>query len=222
MSEVLIASPEITLGKTLIDALVDGLTPLTALGFMYDVPRKFEMRELARDVRRHIVPVERLRIVSKDNQPIAFIAAETQQTQFGSMYHLGGVIIHPDYQGNGLAKNLLIDEIAQTGAKLLAFHTQSRDMLALGEKLAEMSLSLSSGLAEEIGTPDPDPIMLGDKARVVHHGRYNGKNLYHNLSRFREEGKPIEGLNYLMGDAIVFVGEILPPYAFSEESLRYE
>lgn len=223
MREVLIPTP-MTLGKLLLDALVDGLTPLTALGFMYEYEDAGRDKQAAirEDVRKHVVPSERLRIVSDESgKPIAFVAAGTHTTRYGNLYELEGIIIHPDYQGRSLGRSLLVDEFAQTDAKLLGFQTQNQAMLQLGNQVAHMDIPYSRELAPLMGTPNPDLEYLGSAGHfVVHHGRYNGQPLYGDLNKFRANGLAIPGLNFLMGDAVVFVGEIKPIY--STERRRYE
>lgn len=217
MSEVLIPTPELTLGPVLIDALVDGLTPLTAMGFMYEEAPAIALCELERDVHNHVVPVERLRIVSdEDGNPVAFLASEVKKTPYGRVLHAGGCIVHPDFQGKGMGRKLLVKEIEQTNAKILAFHTQNIDALRLGMRVAEMDVALAFDLAPVIGTPNPHLEEINGGYYVVHSGRY-GQSLYYNIERFREEEKVIPDLNFLMGDAVVFVGEVRPEYRRGDE-----
>ena len=211
MCEVLIPTPKLTLGKVLVDALVEGLTPLTALGFLYEYGGTTpETRAaLQKDVREHIVPSQRLRVVSdREGKPIAFVVSALHKTRYGNLYQLEGIIIHPDHQGKGLGRALLADEFAKTDTHLLGFQTQNRKMLDLGDQLAEMDIPYARELGPVIGTPQPELEYKKGEYLVVHRGRYDGQPLYADLNRYRESGMEIPGLNYLMGDAAVFVGPL--------------
>lgn len=207
-SEIILVRPEINLAPTLLNSLAEGLTPLTALGFMYDVDDITP--GLAQDVRNHVLPSERLRVVfGEENEPMAFIASAIKETMRGRLYELEGIIIHPDQQGKHLGKNLLVDELKRTHAKLLGFQTQNQRMLDLGESVASLDAKLALELATKIGTPSPS-LRSGENNReiVVHAKRYGGESLYRNIDQFRQDGKEIPGLKTLEGDALVFIGKI--------------
>lgn len=195
------------------EMVAQGLSPMTAAGFLKDLTQT-----VIEDVENHVLGVDRLRVIVGDHSgsavvPVAFSASKVMQVSMNhvndtNLFHLGGIIVGRSYQGEGLGKKLVQDELVQTNSDLLGFHTQSLHMLKLGNQLAEHHLYLSSGFAEDIGTPNPDVQMLGKEPRVIHIGRYGGKSLYGDLTRFNRQGMRIKGLNTRNGDAVVYVGEV--------------
>lgn len=206
--EIVMTTPEITFGPALLDALAAGLTPLTALGFMYSLSEITP--ELAQDVRKHVVPAERLRVAfGKKKEPIAFIASAVRETRAGRLYELEGIIVHPDQQGKHIGKKLLTDELKRTHASLLGFQTQNQRMVDLGASVATPDIRLASELAPIIGTPMPVIYRDGKGHEiVVHEKRYGGTSLYHNFDQFLRDGKNIPGLATSEGDALVFIGKV--------------
>lgn len=207
-SEITFISPESVLAPVVLDALATDLTPLTALGFMY---RESEnTSELAQDVKNHVIPAERLRVVfNQEGEPVAFVASTMRETIYGPLYELEGIIVHPDHQGKQLGKKLLLNEIQETHATLLGFQTQNQRMVELGLTLAEPDPNLALELAPLIGTPYPSLLTDSNGYQiVVHEGRYGGSALYHDLDQFMREGKEISGLSTSTGDALVFIGKI--------------
>lgn len=189
-----------------------GLVPMVAAGFLSDLTD-----ERIRDTEKHVVGVDRLRVVGKklDNNfvPVAFTASDVKTVSLhrpndNTLYHLGGVIVADQSQNRGIGRKLIADELKQTDATLLGLHTQNLLMLALAHQMSEYSFSFSSGTANELGTPDPELCMLGERMSVIHRGRYGGKSLYGDKKEFRRRGMQIKGLNTNNGDAIVYVGEI--------------
>lgn len=195
------------------EMVAKGLAPMTAAGFLKDLTQG-----VIEDVENHVLGVDRLRVIVGDHSgsgvvPVAFSASKVIRVSMNhvndtSLFHLGGIIVGRSYQGEGLGRKLVQDELIQTQADLLGFHTQSLHMLKLGDQLAEHHLYLSSGLAEEMGTPEPDVRMLGKESRAIHIGRYGGKSLYGDLMRFNRQGMRIKDLNTKNGDAVVYVGEV--------------
>lgn len=207
-SEIMLTRPVDSLAPTILNLLAEGLTPLTALGFMYDLTQVTP--SLAQDVRNHVVPAERLRIVlGHEQEPVAFIASAVKETALGRLYELEGIIIHPDQQGKRLGKSLLIDELRRTHARLLGFQTQNQRMFDLGLSVAQPDTELALQLGREIGTPSPvlRRTERGDDV-AVHAKRYGGESLYRNVDQFMKDGKEIDGLKTFEGDALVFIGKI--------------
>lgn len=189
-----------------------GLAPMTATGFLKDLTQ-----EVIQDVENHVLGVDRLRVLVGDGGgtgvvPVAFVASEVKPVRDGirdaTLYHLGGIIVGRSYQGKGLGRILVRDELTQTEADLLGFHTQSLHMLVLGHELSEYDFSLSSGLAEEMGTHNPQIQMLGHRPSVVEKGRYGDHSLYGDLGKFEKGGRVIRDLDYRHGDAVVYVGKV--------------
>lgn len=189
-----------------------GLAPMTATGFLRNLTQS-----VIEDVENHVIGVDRLRVIVGDGGgtgvvPVAFSASEVKPVRDGIrdaiLYHLGGIIVGRSYQGEGLGRRLVKDELDQTEADLLGFHTQSLHMLKLGDQLSEHHLYLSQGFAEEIGTQNFDVQTFGKEPRVVHIGRYGGQSLYGDLMCFNRQGMRIKGLNTRNGDAVVYVGEV--------------
>lgn len=189
-----------------------GLAPLAALGFLQKISRS-----LTRDVKHHVEGVGRLRVIANDVngvlQPVAFIASDVKARGLGhfgrqTLYHLGGIIVDPEHQGKGLGKKLVRDELAQTRADLLGFHTQNAHMLRLGRKVSNYDFLLSYLLATEMGTKDPQVATVAAVPSVVEAGRYGEHSLYGDLGKFQQEGRVIPDLDYEHGDAIVYVGKV--------------
>jgi hypothetical protein len=192
------------------DAVVSGLAPMTAAGFLKDLSQ-----DLVRDVRHHVLgpDVQRLRVIvdgDLDLTPVAYIAAgQFENSAHAAIYHLGGIIVDTLYQHQGIGRLVLLDEIYRIGADYLAFHTQNRHMLTLGEALSEYDFSLSLSLAPDMGTLKPSIKTLDDVTRVVHEGRYNHASLYGDLAVLESQGSMIKDLNTTDGDALVYVGRVL-------------
>lgn len=184
-----------------------GLAPMVAAGFLKDLTN-----EVIVDTENHTRGVDRLRVVvNNDRNPrlesVAFAASNVRDV---SIYkrdderalHLGGIIVSPGYQGKRIGKMLIEDEMVQVSASLLAFHTQNRHMLELGEVVTRYSYTLSSALAEEFETKDPQTKIIGNEMRVIEEARYGKTSLYGHLRR----DIAIRGLGR-GGNAIFYVGE---------------
>lgn len=195
------------MAPAVLNELAEGLTPLTALGFMYELTEITD--SLVKDVRNHVVPAERLRVVFDAEEPVAFIASALKQTDYGNLYELEGIIIHPNLQGKKLGRKLLTEELRQTNSTLLGFQTQNQRMADLGSGVAEYDADLTMELAPLIGTPNPQVRMndLGGEI-LIHERRYRGESLYHDMDSFVRERKLISGLDTTAGDALVFIGRI--------------
>lgn len=189
-----------------------GLAPIVAAGFLRDLTD-----DVIKDTEKHVVGVGRLRVVGKqlddDFSPVGFTASDVKKVSLyrpndNILYHLGGVIVADQNQNRGIGRKLIADELKQTSATLLGLHTQNLLMLTLAHRMSEYSFSFSSGLANGLGTPDPELCMLGERMSVVHLGRYGGQSLYGDREEFGRRRMQIKGLNTNNGDAIVYVGEV--------------
>lgn len=190
------------------------LAPMTARGFLKNLTDS-----VVSDVKNHVLGVDRLRVVVKPGdggalEPVAFFASNVRRVSVQRqndhvLYHAGGGIVADSYQGKGLGRLVMIDELAETSATLFGCHTQSMHALKMSEKLAEYDFSLSRELATEMGTPDPVIQMLGHRPSVIHVGRYGGQGLYGNLNEFERKKMVIQDLDYQKGDAVVIVGKVI-------------
>lgn len=180
---------------------------MTAAGFLKDLTD-----EVIVDTENHTRGVDRLRVVINSADPgaitpVAFAASNIRDISVYKqnderVLHLGGIIVNPSYQGKGIGRRLIENEMNQVGASLLAFHTQNRHMLELGEKVSIYSYALSSALAEEFKTRDPQTRIIGNQMRIVQKNRYGQTSLYGHLRR----DIAISGLGR-GGNAIFYVGE---------------
>jgi hypothetical protein len=93
---------------------------------------------------------------------------------------------------------MLGEELLATKADILTFHTQSRVMLALGERFSEIDEVLAQQIA---------PLLQHRKlCGGVDEGRYGGQPLYGDPSGLRELAIP--GLAVHRGDAIFVAGRV--------------
>jgi hypothetical protein len=190
-----------------------GLSGITAAGFLTTLTEG-----LVEDVHQHIQS-PRLRVAVSDDginnlEPVAFIASEVKHQGFGqfgsqNLYHLGGIII--DEKHRGVGEKLLRDELKQTHAGLLGFHTQNARMLSLGDKLAEHDFHSADMQSGVMGTPIARKQYRDLPERglsVIESARYGHSSLYGNLATFYKKDMAIPGLNPETGDAIVYVGKV--------------
>lgn len=192
--------------------VAEGLAPMVAAGFLRELTKEVE-----EDTRKHVVGIERLRVVGMRNEdlfaPMAFLASAIIETSCYRpndvrLFHLGGVIVQSQLQDRGIARKLLVDELQQTRATHLGFHTQNAHMLRLGDELSRYDYSISGGLAEELGTRQMQTAIVDDRSFIVDAGRYGVGGLYGDLNEFRQRRMSIRGLNTLSGDAVVYVGRV--------------
>ena len=187
--------------KELSQMVARGLSPMTACGFLTKLSQA-----VVDDVERHITEVERVRVVAtnvdNDLLPVAFVASSMHK----HLYHLGGIIVSSQEQGKGIGHKIIQDELLVTDAELLGFHTQSKHMKRLGEKLSNYHYHLALIRAGEIGTLTTETMMIDDQLALVQPARYGGASLYGDLQTFTQMGRQIQGLNTKRGDALVYVG----------------
>lgn len=191
-------SPQIDKGS--ISCLSKELCPLTSEGFM----RGCVTPELASDVDQHLQVADRI-VVARDEQsktPVAFITASMHEFQAGNepglMYHLEGIIVDPDCQGSGISKELLTEDVIDSKATHLGFHTQNARMRALGGKVAEINDQDSIQYANVIDTRNPQGI--------VDAHRYGNCCLYGNQEKFAQTA--ISEIDWQAGDALICIGPV--------------
>ena len=192
------ASEEMTVDQ--LAELARELTPITGQGFMRD---NIYGDELYRDVHDHIAHAKRLVIARSaiGGKVSTYIASAVIETEMGNLYHLGGIICAPEFQGAGVAEKLLRQELQVTKAHYLGFHTQSRRMQGLGYKVAFLNIADSEHLAEVIGSKS----QLG----IIDKARYGGQPLYQNQNEAQTIAiQDIEGLQFDQGDALICVGPV--------------
>jgi hypothetical protein len=188
-------------------ALALELTPITAQGFMRDVSTSETFKAMYQDVYDHVIGCEKLTIFRKsDASPIAFVAAGLKKFEGLKIYHLEGIILLPKMQNGGFGEEILRKEIDESGANILAFHTQSMLMEKLGLKIAEFDMALAKAVASLIGTGNFVDLPDGP----IDKGRYGGQALYGDIKKFDSIAIKKEGFNYLKGDAMVFAGRVKP------------
>lgn len=178
------------------------LFPLYLNGFMHS-PTEYEQDkvcELFEDLRSHLEAAQLVTIVRNDEKPLALMVTREVETQEGKMLHLEGLIISSDYQGRGLGRIVLEREIARSNAVLLGFHTQSKAMLKLGEKLALYDQNLTNSLAAALGSRCPNG--------AIDAARYGGHSLYGDSEKFLAT-LAIKKIDCTHGDALIFVGRII-------------
>lgn len=203
----LIISPNQSLSDSEKTILAHKLTPLTAQGFMRDISTETSYAELFEDVFNHVIPCDRLTIYrNRATTPVAFLASELKSFEGVKVYHLGGIIVDPNLHGLGFSYDILKQDLIETNSKILTFHTQSRLMEKLGNKVAQFDIDLATGVAVLIGTAN----LVEGPQGPIDSGRYGGKSLYGDIARFDQIAVKRQGFNYLNGDAIVFAGRILP------------
>lgn len=176
------------------------LSPLTCEGFM----RSCVSLELIKDVSNHLMVSDRI-VVARDTEqkPIAFMTSsmhtfEGIRGEQELMYHLEGIIVKPECQGSGLSKQLIAQDVLESGATYLGFHTQNGRMKSLGLKIAYINDDDSLRYANIIDT---------HKLQGVHDvGRYGNTSLYGNQEKFALYA--LTDINWRQGDAAVCIGPI--------------
>lgn len=175
------------------------MTPLTSEGFL----RGSITPELIADVTAHLKVADRIVVARGSNlQPVAFITTSMHSfdthTGHGLMYHLEGIIVKPDYQGSGLSKALLVNDIRDSGATHLGFHTQNARMRALGSKIAYLNEADALAYGHIIDT--------NSQCGSVDISRYGGTSLYGDTAKFSSIA--IQDINWQQGDASICIGPI--------------
>jgi len=141
---------------------------------------------------------QNISLIVRQDVITGFIASQVLQTERGALYHLGGIIIDPVEQGNGVGFTAIQAELKSSGAALLGFHTESAAMYAIGEKLAACSPELVAEFQTLIGSNNPEG--------GIDKGRYGEEGLYGDLERFKSRALP--SLDIKRGDAVIFIGEV--------------
>jgi hypothetical protein len=184
-------------------ALAEKLTPLAAEGFMRDLSNGEAYRMMFADVYDHAIGCQRISVYRDVNgQALAFIASVMKQFNDTDIYHLEGIVLVSEVQGNGFAHGILRQELIENNADILAFHTQSELMKRLGERVAMFNPDLARDVAGLIGTGNLLDLPDGPIDRM----RYGGTSLYGDIETFDSVAIKDSGFNYLEGDAIIFAG----------------
>ena len=201
----IILSPGQILSETEKISLSHELTPLTAQGFMRDISTEKAYEELYQDVFNHVVPCDRLSVYRKvTGEAVAFIAAGLKEFEGKQIYHLEGIIVDPNLHGKGFAQEVLKKELVDCKAGILTFHTQSRLMEKLGNKVSDFDIHLTRKIAELIETSNLIDLPEGP----IDKGRYGGQSLYGDTEKFDSVAIKRPDFSYLNGDAIIFAGRV--------------
>lgn len=180
-----------------------GLAPKVAAGFLKEMTK-----DVLEDTENHAKGVDRLRVIVDSSGEVgAFAASNVRNVSIykrddSRVLHVGGIIVSPELQGKRVGTSLVMSEMGIEGANLLAFHTQNRHMLDLGEKVTQYSYALTTALADEFETANPRDQVIGGVRRVVQDKRYGQGSLYGQL----RSDIAIKGLGR-GGNAIFYVGE---------------
>ncbi len=170
------------------------LTPLAGMGFMR---KDIYADALYQDVSHHVLDCDRLLVSRRGSRASAFAAISLHDGTGELIYHIEGVVVHPDYQGKGLGAEMLKKDIRLIHPNTVAFHTQSTHMLKLAAKLANLNETDSRRVASIINSYQP--IGLTDVKRY-------GTCLYEDIEKFKEIAVP--GLDVLNGDALICAGPV--------------
>jgi|GEM_PF-4783899 len=164
-----------TLCSIELNDLATELFPLYARAFMHsDAAISERAEEFRTDLLNHLRDSERILIIEVGDYR-SLICGRTFESKLGRIYHLGGILVDPNLQGKGLGAVLLIQELQTIQADILAFHTQSSAMLALGSKVAEINADLTAAVA---------PYLKHNRLEGrVDKQRYGGKPLYGDLQK---------------------------------------
>lgn len=183
-----------------------GLIILTALGFMY---KKYQITSaLKKDVRDHL-DAPRIRVFFDGEMSFCYICSDEVETPEGKLLQVEGIIVHPDYQGQGIGNKVLVDEVKYFGSVLTGLQTQNLSMEKAIARVSDPNSEMAYRLAPLIGTKNHVKVDMGNGEFIVKHAeRYGGKPLYHNLGQFVNNGHQIPGLNTELGDAKVIIGRV--------------
>jgi GNAT superfamily N-acetyltransferase len=159
--------------------------------------------DLAQDVACHVLGCDRLTVARSGGEVTAFVAASLKKMEGETIYHLEGVIVEPEYHNSGLGRQLIERDMAETQSSVLAFHTQSKKMLALGNKLAYLNNQDAVYYSRIINTR---MLSVTESGLIVDHQRYGGNCLYGDINQFAQVA--VEGIDWQQGDALVCAGRI--------------
>lgn len=192
------------LSPEILQKVAVGLTPLTAAGFMRKIQDPESYTKMYEDVYQHIKNSDRLVVYRNpgDERATAFMAVNRRMFEGARVYHLAGLIVSSEMQGNGFAQAILRRDMFECATDILAFHTQSKLMKGLGDKVSDFSISLAELLAPEIGTGNLALLPTGP----IDQGRYGDGPLYGDIEAFRHIAIEGPGFDAFAGDAIVFAG----------------
>lgn len=174
------------------------VTPLTGKGFL-----RVDLSDdqLKLDVKNHVVNVPRFLLTTNSltNEPLAFVASEVLDIEGMSFYHLGGIIIDPDFQGIGLGTKLLESELKKIKPQCIVLRTQSKIMYSLAAKVSRISEELAYKVAPTVYPNNLD----GNINRGVYR---NGHSLYEKEEDFAHYA--IDTIDWRNGDALVLAGYV--------------
>jgi hypothetical protein len=192
------------LAPEVLQKLAADLTPITAAGFMREIADPESHTRMYEDVYQHIQNCDRLVVYRNqgNEQATAFLAVNRRMLEGARVYHLAGLIVSGEMQGNGFAKAILSRDMFECATDILAFHTQSKLMRSLGNKVSDFSSPLAELIATEIGTGNLALLPMGP----IDRGRYGNGPLYGDIEAFRPIAVEGPGFDAFAGDAIVFAG----------------
>ncbi len=181
--------------KQLIE-LARELLPLYVSGFMHEEICHENQQEFFEDLLNHLRAADYITTLSKNGKMIAFICSQQILTNFGPSFGLGGIIVDNNFQGQSVGYHMLNMELLDSGANVLAFHTQSKRMLKLGMRCALIFDECAREIAKYFRHKKLDDL--------IDVGRYDGKPLYGNSKGLASIA--ITDINIERGDARFFAG----------------
>lgn len=155
--------------------------------------------EFLADLVEHLRSSERIAI-ARQGEHRAVLCGSVRESPLGRIFHLGGILVDPALQRQGVALDLLRNELIESKAIILTFHTQTENMVKLGNRCAEISLRLSQAVSPYL----EDLHRNLDPQSCIDHQRYGGQPLYGDLEALRKFRIP--GINISRGDARFFAG----------------
>ncbi|MEZ4753047.1 MAG: hypothetical protein R3A13_01905 [Bdellovibrionota bacterium] len=179
--------------------LTQQLLPIYLKGFMHDKNNSpDELARFTEDLMVHLRGTEAILNLTDGKTSYGFVCSSLVDTPFGRTYHLTGIILDPKIEGRNIARRILGMELERTGAKYLAFHTQSQRMKRLGGRCARLSTRRSKKMSVFFSHRNLNG--------VVDIGRYHGQSLYGDMDRFKQMAIP--KINIERGDALFFAGRV--------------
>ncbi|MBD3329450.1 GNAT family N-acetyltransferase [Candidatus Dojkabacteria bacterium] len=120
-----------------------------------------EVTEAGRiDLRTHMREAHRIGLImeSKSSSRVAgFASYNLLTTRAGDgFFHLGGLLVFPDFQGRGLGSSFLQNLVDREGTPYFGFHTQNTAMLRTGGHLGQYSEQLTIQMAYSLGSIRPE------------------------------------------------------------------